>query len=74
MRPELKVIVTSAYGKETVDASFRGLHVEHFIRKPFQLDDIVGLFARLTERSNRTIVMAGHDVRTSNAVGLTSPR
>ena len=40
MRPELKVIVTSAYSKETVDASFAGLAVENFIRKPFQLDDI----------------------------------
>jgi two-component system cell cycle sensor histidine kinase/response regulator CckA len=40
MRPELKVIVTSAYSKETVDASFAGLAVENFIRKPFQLGDI----------------------------------
>jgi two-component system cell cycle sensor histidine kinase/response regulator CckA len=43
MRPDLKVIVTSAYSKETVDASFAGLGVEHFIRKPFQLRDIARL-------------------------------
>jgi two-component system cell cycle sensor histidine kinase/response regulator CckA len=43
MRPDLKVIVTSAYNKETVDASFAGLAVEHFIRKPFQLGDIARL-------------------------------
>jgi CheY-like chemotaxis protein len=36
IRPDLKVIVTSAYSKETVDASFAGLAVEHFIRKPFR--------------------------------------
>jgi signal transduction histidine kinase/CheY-like chemotaxis protein len=49
MRPGLKVIVTSAYGKDTVDASFRGVRVEHFIRKPFQLDEIVRLLAGTTE-------------------------
>ena len=41
IRPELKVILTSAYGKETVSASFGGLRVEHFIRKPFQLAQLV---------------------------------
>jgi two-component system, cell cycle sensor histidine kinase and response regulator CckA len=41
MRPDLKIILTSAYGKETVDASYAGLRVEHFIRKPFHLDDLV---------------------------------
>ena len=43
MRPDLKVIVTSAYSKETVDSSFAGLAVEHFIRKPFRLVDIARL-------------------------------
>jgi two-component system cell cycle sensor histidine kinase/response regulator CckA len=43
MRPDLKVIVTSAYSKKTVDASFAGLAVEHFIRKPFHLGDIAHL-------------------------------
>jgi len=36
------VILTSAYGKETVDASFAGLLVDRFIRKPFQLAQLVG--------------------------------
>jgi CheY-like chemotaxis protein len=40
VRPDLKVVLTSAYRKETVDVSFAGLQVEHFIRKPFQLDDL----------------------------------
>ena len=45
IRPDLKVIVTSAYSKETVDASFAGLAVEQFIRKLFQLGDIARLLA-----------------------------
>jgi len=42
-RPDLKVIVTSAYSKETVDTFFTGLRIDHFIRKPFQLADLVSL-------------------------------
>jgi PAS domain S-box-containing protein len=45
MRPDLKVIVTTASSKETADASFAGLRVDRFIQKPFQLGD----FARLLE-------------------------
>jgi two-component system, cell cycle sensor histidine kinase and response regulator CckA len=43
LRPKLKVILTSAYGREAVDASFAGLRVESFIRKPFQFVDLIGL-------------------------------
>jgi len=43
IRPELKVIVTSAYGEETVSALFAGLRVERFIRKPFPLGDLIRL-------------------------------
>ena len=42
-RPDLRVIVTSAYSKETVDTFFTGLRIDHFIRKPFQLADLVSL-------------------------------
>jgi DNA-binding NtrC family response regulator len=41
--PNLKVILTSAYSRETVDASFAGEAIDGFIRKPFQLVDLVGL-------------------------------
>jgi CheY-like chemotaxis protein len=44
IRPDMKVIVTSAYGEEVVDAHYSGLRVDHFIRKPFQLDHLVRLF------------------------------
>jgi two-component system, cell cycle sensor histidine kinase and response regulator CckA len=43
VRPNLKVILTSAYSRETVDASFAGLRIERFIRKPFQIVDLMGL-------------------------------
>ena len=43
IRPNLKVILSSAYGKETVDATFTGMRVDHFIRKPFQLGDLMSL-------------------------------
>jgi two-component system cell cycle sensor histidine kinase/response regulator CckA len=42
-RPDLKVIVTSAYSKETVDTFFAGLRIDHFLRKPFQLADLTSL-------------------------------
>jgi CheY-like chemotaxis protein len=47
MRPDLKVIVTSAYSKETVDALFAGFRVDHFIRKPFQLGDLARLLGEI---------------------------
>jgi CheY-like chemotaxis protein len=42
-RPGLKIILTSAYSKEATDASFGGLRIEHFLRKPFKLDDLMAL-------------------------------
>ena len=46
-RPPLRVIVTSAYSREIVDASFAGLKVEYFIRKPFRLVDIAHLLGEI---------------------------
>ena len=43
IQPNLKVVLTSAYGKETVDASFNGLRITHFIRKPFHLSELEGV-------------------------------
>jgi two-component system, cell cycle sensor histidine kinase and response regulator CckA len=40
IRPDLKVILTSAYDKNTIDVSFTGLPITHFIRKPFQLSEL----------------------------------
>lgn len=43
LRPGIQVILTSTYSREIVDATFAGLPVELFIRKPFQLTDLFGL-------------------------------
>ena len=41
--PDLEVIFTSAYSRETSEASLAGLRIERFIRKPFQLGDLMGI-------------------------------
>jgi CheY-like chemotaxis protein len=43
LRPDLKVILTSAHSREKIDTSFAGLRIERFIRKPFQFVDLMGL-------------------------------
>ncbi len=50
IRPNLKVILTSAYSRETVDGSFAGLPIEFFIRKPFKLADLMGLIRDVLSR------------------------
>jgi PAS domain S-box-containing protein len=52
LRPGLKMILTSAYGKETVDATFAGSRVEYFIRKPFQLGDLMRMLEGQSVRVN----------------------
>jgi two-component system cell cycle sensor histidine kinase/response regulator CckA len=41
MRPDLSIILTSAYGREIVDASFAGLQVDTFLRKPFRIVELM---------------------------------
>jgi len=41
IRPDLLAILTSAYSRESVAASFAGLPLENFIRKPFQINDLL---------------------------------
>jgi CheY-like chemotaxis protein len=43
LRPNLVAILTSAYSQESAAGSFGGLTLDHFIRKPFQIDDLVNL-------------------------------
>jgi two-component system, cell cycle sensor histidine kinase and response regulator CckA len=42
-RHDLRVVVTSAYSKESIGTSFEGLAVHQFIRKPYRLGDVVRL-------------------------------
>ncbi|MFL6354280.1 MAG: PAS domain S-box protein [Bryobacteraceae bacterium] len=60
MRPDLKVILTSAYDVETVAASFADLRVDHFIRKPFRLVDLM----RMLERALSVETSAGRTPET----------
>ena len=41
IRPELKVLLTSAYSQEMVSSSINGPLIRGFIRKPFRLGDLV---------------------------------
>jgi PAS domain S-box-containing protein len=66
LRPDLVVILTSAYSRERIEVSFAGLRVSHFIRKPFPLEDLVNVLQEtLSLRghpnpANEGIVKAGH--------------
>ena len=42
-RADLKIILTSAYGNEDITRAFAGIGIEHLIRKPFAIADLMGL-------------------------------
>ncbi len=42
-RPDVKVILTSAHGRDRVDSLLRGLQNESFIRKPYHLGELVSV-------------------------------
>jgi PAS domain S-box-containing protein len=39
--PDMKAILTSAYGEDTALAAFNGIPIERFLRKPFHLAELV---------------------------------
>jgi two-component system, cell cycle sensor histidine kinase and response regulator CckA len=45
LRPRMKVIVTSAYSRDAAAASLQA-NVEHFIRKPYKIADLVDIVRR----------------------------
>jgi two-component system cell cycle sensor histidine kinase/response regulator CckA len=51
LRPDLVAILTSAYSYEVIRETFTGLRAEHFIRKPFRLEDLVSLLQTLIASS-----------------------
>lgn len=53
LRPDLVTILTSAYSHETVEASFAGLRVPQFIRKPFPNEDLVNLLQQTRPAERR---------------------
>jgi len=46
-REDMKIIVISAYGQNTVDAAFPGMQIEAFLRKPYTLIELMNLMARV---------------------------
>jgi len=54
IRPEVKVILCTAYSQETALREFGGRDVWGFIRKPYQIDDLVKLLQRAAGASAPT--------------------
>jgi two-component system cell cycle sensor histidine kinase/response regulator CckA len=48
---DIKVIITSAYGQNAVDQAFPGQDVDVFLRKPYQLANLVEVIRNLTSTS-----------------------
>jgi hypothetical protein len=46
------VVVTSAYGQNAVDASFPGLEIDAFLRKPYQLINLIDTIRDLTRAAS----------------------
>jgi DNA-binding response OmpR family regulator len=42
LRPDMRVVVTSAYTEEMAGASLQST-IEYFIRKPYRVDELMGL-------------------------------
>ena len=47
-RPEMKLIVTSAYSVDMATASLQS-KVEHFLRKPYQFHELIGLVRQVLQ-------------------------
>jgi PAS domain S-box-containing protein len=51
IRPDVKVIITSAYSRDRVQASLLGLRPLAFVQKPYRLDDLVQLLRDSTAQT-----------------------
>ncbi len=54
-RPEIRVVLTSAYSQEIAAGAMSGPQVQTFIRKPFQIDDLVKTLRSRTVLSSSAI-------------------
>jgi PAS domain S-box-containing protein len=68
LRPDLVVILTSAYSEDSVRTLFAGLIVEHFIRKPFRIDDLVSLLRRTLSARSAAARVVLPETRSSTGV------
>jgi PAS domain S-box-containing protein len=53
LRPDTKLVLTSAYGPQKLDECFPGMMVDAFIRKPYQLSELVGLVRSFASKRTR---------------------
>ena len=51
LRPDIKIILTSAYSEEVASSSLSGPCVDEFIRKPYQIDSLEQLIERVLSNS-----------------------
>jgi CheY-like chemotaxis protein len=47
IRPDIPVILTSAFSQNMIDSSFAGLHVDYFIRKPYRLAELIDVLQKV---------------------------
>ena len=45
LRPDIKIVITSAYGRTKVDECFPGMQIDAFIRKPYRLAELAALMS-----------------------------
>ena len=46
LRPDMRVVITSAHPRKTAELCFEGIQIEQFIRKPYSVSDLVTFFQR----------------------------
>ena len=59
LRPDLVTILTSAYSYESIRGNFAGLRAEHFIRKPFRVDELANLMQETARAFARRDLTSG---------------
>ena len=52
VRPDIKVIVTTAYGTNKVAETFPSMHIDSFLRKPYRAAELVNLVLSLYPAAN----------------------
>jgi two-component system cell cycle sensor histidine kinase/response regulator CckA len=50
LRPDLKVVITTAYGRTKVDECFPGIEIDAFIRKPYRLKELAAVMSGVLAR------------------------
>jgi DNA-binding NarL/FixJ family response regulator len=53
LRPDIKVVVTSAYRHTKVDQCFPSMEIDAFIRKPYELSELAALMIAVLIRNKR---------------------